>query len=97
MRMGNFAARHSARLIMTGCHMRAATAKAAHLAPERAARPHARTILDQVRDGFDPFVSRANVSMTIVQEITFALLTVVGAVAGSELIVLVWQFLQLLR
>jgi hypothetical protein len=35
--------------------------------------------------------------MTIIQEITFALLAVVGAVAGSELIVLVWQFLQLLR
>ena len=58
--MGNFAARHSARLIMTGCHIRAATAKAAHLAQERAARPRARTTRDQVRDGFDPFVSRAN-------------------------------------
>jgi hypothetical protein len=35
--------------------------------------------------------------MTIVQEITFALLAAVGAAAGSELIVLVWQFLQLFR
>jgi hypothetical protein len=35
--------------------------------------------------------------MTIVQEITFALLAAVGAVAGSELIVLVWQFLQFLQ
>ena len=72
--MGNFAARHSARLIMTGCHIRAATAKAS------------------IRS-----LAERTLSMTIVQEITFALLAAVGAVAGSELIVLVWQFLQLLR
>jgi hypothetical protein len=34
--------------------------------------------------------------MTIVREITFAVLAAVGAVAGSELIVRVWQFFEVL-
>jgi hypothetical protein len=58
--MGNLAARPSALLIVTGCHIRAATAKAAHLVQERAGGPHARTTLYQFSGGFDPFVSRAN-------------------------------------
>ena len=41
-------------------------------------------------------LAERTLGMTIVQEITFALLAAVGAVAGSELIVRVWQFFQLL-
>jgi hypothetical protein len=36
------------------------------------------------------------IGMTIVQEITFAVLAAVGAVAGSEVIVRLWHVFQLL-
>jgi hypothetical protein len=39
-------------------------------------------------------VGRVALGMTIAQEIIFALLTAVGAVAGSELIVRMWQFVD---
>ena len=43
--------------------------------------------------GFDLFASRRN-AVTIIREITFALLTALGAVAGSELIVRMWHLLK---
>ena len=87
MRMGNSAARPNAPPIATKCHIRAATAKVPQLAPKRAERLDCATLI-QLGGAFDPFDKpNEGLGMTIVQEITFALLPPLGAVAGSELIV----------
>jgi hypothetical protein len=43
-----------------------------------------------------PALAGLTLGMTIVQEITFAVLAAVGAVAGSEVIVRLWHIFQLL-
>jgi hypothetical protein len=78
------AARMNAQPIGTKCRIPVATGKAAQLVAKRVASRATR---------YDLFASRSN-AVTIIREITFALLTAVGAVAGSELIVRMWHLLK---
>ena len=94
--MGDWAAAPPVRNIMTRCHIRAATAKAAQRAPEggRSRRVCAAGSVSRA-----PSIRSAKpgvLGMTIVQEITFAVLAAVGAVAGSEVIVRLWHVFQVL-
>jgi hypothetical protein len=54
MRTGAIAAGPNARPIVTRCRIRAATAKGAHLLPERAERSGSVTLV-QLSGAFDPF------------------------------------------
>ena len=91
--MARVAARMNAQPIGTKCRIPVATGKAAQLVVKRVARRACATRYRRC-GGFDLFASRRN-AVTIIREITFALLTALGAVAGSELIVRMWHFLKM--